>query len=402
MSTPAISIEQLSKAYMIGSFRGPYGRLSESVWEAIRHPKARFRRPTNKEIWALRDITLDVMPGEVVGIIGRNGAGKTTLLKILSRVTEPSSGTARMSGRVGSLLEVGTGFHPELTGRENVYLNGSVLGMRRAEVERRFDEIVAFAEIGEFLDTPVKRYSSGMQVRLAFAVAAHLEPDIVLVDEVLAVGDLAFQKKCLGKMSDVSQEGRTVLFVSHQMNQIRRLCSKVAWIEDGTLKQLGETQRVIAAYEKAVLGTQSSQERTLPDHARARFLSWRIHDGDSPNTYAGDPLRVEFQVEFRKSAKKVWHGVALFDSESQLIWGNGHQIDLPAGKSWIQHVLDTLPLRPGAYRWQVSMHDDHGLVDIWECLPEMIIATVPLAHRDEAWAGILNIPSTVEVRTSSE
>jgi lipopolysaccharide transport system ATP-binding protein len=211
-------------------------------------------RPTTEEFWALRDVSFEVQQGDVVGIIGANGAGKSTLLKILSRITEPTAGRAVVDGRVASLLEVGTGFHPELTGRENVFLNGAILGMTRAEIRKRFDEIVAFAEVERFLDTPVKRYSSGMYVRLAFAVAAHLEPEILVVDEVLAVGDAQFQKKCLGKMHDVStKEGRTVLFVSHQMGTIRQLCTRGVLLKSGRLERIGSTDEVIGAYMEAQL-----------------------------------------------------------------------------------------------------------------------------------------------------
>src|SRR6476620_7756590 len=220
MAGAAISTSGLGKQYTLGLHQRGYGTLRESIAGAARQAFRRGSRdgtaPSGEKLWALRDLSLTIRPGEVVGLIGHNGAGKTTLLKILARITEPSAGYADVTGRVGSLLEVGTGFHPELTGRENIYLNGAILGMRRAEISRRFDEIVEFAEIGRFLDTPVKRYSSGMSVRLAFAVAAHLEPEILLVDEVLAVGDAGFQKKCLGKMDEVAtKHGRTVFFVSH-------------------------------------------------------------------------------------------------------------------------------------------------------------------------------------------
>ncbi len=223
MSSIAISVEGLGKCYEIGAVRASYQTLRESLVDVFGGPFRRLgaavrRQPSanTTTLWALRDVSFEVRRGEVVGIIGRNGAGKSTLLKVLSRITEPSAGRARIRGRVGTLLEVGTGFHPELTGRENTYLNGAILGMRRAEIDRKFDEIVAFSEVEQFIDTPVKHYSSGMYLRLAFAVAAHLEPEILIVDEVLAVGDAAFQKKCLGKMSDVAKEGRTILFVSHE------------------------------------------------------------------------------------------------------------------------------------------------------------------------------------------
>src|SRR6266550_3440915 len=205
------------------------------------------------EMWALRGVSFEVKQGEILGIIGRNGAGKSTLLKILSRVTSPTKGEARIKGRIASLLEVGTGFHPELTGRENIFLNGAILGMTKAEIRKKFDEIVDFAGVKRYMDTPVKRYSSGMYVRLAFAVAAHLEPEILIVDEVLAVGDAQFQKKCLGKMGDVAHGGRTILFVSHQMNQIRRLCERVMWIDNGQVRQCGPTAEVVSAYEAEVV-----------------------------------------------------------------------------------------------------------------------------------------------------
>ncbi|MFN5862715.1 MAG: ABC transporter ATP-binding protein, partial [Pseudanabaena sp.] len=221
---------------------------ARSVVRRLRHPGKRLPRPNQEEYWALKDVSFEVKQGDRIGIIGRNGAGKSTLLKILSRITEPTSGKISIKGRVSSLLEVGTGFHPELTGRENIYLNGAILGMDRAEIKRNFDEIVSFAEVEKFLDTPVKHYSSGMYVRLAFAVAAHLEPEILIVDEVLAVGDAQFQKKCLGKMKDVSGEGRTVLFVSHSMPTITSLCSNVILLDKGNLIKRGNASEVIMQY----------------------------------------------------------------------------------------------------------------------------------------------------------
>jgi len=252
VSEPVVIVEGLSKQYRIG-VKERYGTFRESLMQAAKAPFKRLARigkavPENETIWALKDVNFEVKEGEVVGIIGRNGAGKTTLLKILSRITEPTEGVIKMKGRVGSLLEVGTGFHPELTGRENIFLSGAILGMSREEIKKKFDEIVAFAEVGKFLDTPVKRYSSGMYVRLAFGVAAHLEPEILLVDEVLAVGDAAFQKKCLGKMGDVAKEGRTVLFVSHNLESISRLCNRGIWLDQGKINSQGETDRIVQEY----------------------------------------------------------------------------------------------------------------------------------------------------------
>jgi lipopolysaccharide transport system ATP-binding protein len=251
MSDIAIKIEGVSKRYRIGQ-HDQYKTMRDSLTQFFKNPRgyARYHWVHRDDdlFWALRDITLQIGHGEVIGIIGRNGAGKSTLLKILSRITSPTTGRIEIKGRVGSLLEVGTGFHPELSGRENIYLNGAILGMRRGEIEAKFDEIVAFSEIEKFLETPVKRYSSGMYMRLAFAVAAHLEPEILVIDEVLAVGDAAFQKKCLGKMGDVARQGRTVLFVSHNMAAINRLCARAFWLERGQLLGSGTPGEMISRY----------------------------------------------------------------------------------------------------------------------------------------------------------
>src|ERR1700688_2691185 len=257
MSNIVIHAVGLGKRYSIGE-RGRSLALRDVLANAIKAPARLLgRTPRNfvnrsrEHIWALRDASFDIQGGEIVGLIGRNGAGKTTLLKILSRVTRPTVGFAEVHGRMGSLLEVGTGFHPELTGRENVFLSAAILGMGKREIDRKFDEIVAFAEVDKFIDTPLKHFSTGMQMRLAFAVAAQLEPEILMVDEVLAVGDLEFQKKCLGKMSEVSKGGRTIVFVSHQMSQIRRLCERVIWVDRGVIKLDGPTLDVVSAYERA-------------------------------------------------------------------------------------------------------------------------------------------------------
>jgi len=257
VSEPIIRVENLGKKYLIRhQQQEPYTALRDVIANGVKSlgrtivkgGSEKREKPSREEFWALKDVSFEINRGDRVGIIGRNGAGKSTLLKILSRITEPTTGKVHIKGRVASLLEVGTGFHPELTGRENIYLNGAILGMSKVEIQKKFDEIVAFAEVEKFLDTPVKRYSSGMYVRLAFAVAAHLEPEILVVDEVLAVGDSEFQKRCLGKMSEVSQEGRTVLFVSHNMGAISTLTDKVLWINQGNLRMIGQTPKVVASY----------------------------------------------------------------------------------------------------------------------------------------------------------
>src|SRR5215217_3559981 len=308
---PIIKVENLSKQYRIGQGRARYGSLRETIMNAAQAPFKRLRRlrrgvgPAEETIWALENVSFEVMPGEVVGIIGRNGAGKSTLLKILSRITEPTTGQIDLYGRVGSLLEVDAGFHPELTGRENIYLNGSILGMRRSEIERKFDEIVAFAETEKFLDTQVKYYSSGMYTRLAFAVAAHLEPELLVVDEVLAVGDANFQKKCLNKMQDVSEHGRTVLFVSHSMSAITRLCQRAILLDKGKVLVDGPTSQVVNAYLDSGFGTAAVRE--WPDLSKApgddivrlRAVRVRAHDGeitDELDIRKPVGIEIEYQV----------------------------------------------------------------------------------------------------------
>jgi lipopolysaccharide transport system ATP-binding protein len=302
---PIIEVRGLSKRYRIGAQRTRYGSLRESLTSLARRPfqtlakKGPQQRPT---IWALKDVTFDVMPGEVLGVIGRNGAGKSTLLKVLSRITEPTEGEVDLFGRVGSLLEVGTGFHPELTGRENIFLNGAVLGMTRAEIDRKFDEIVAFAEIERFAETPVKHYSSGMFVRLAFSVAAHLEPEILLVDEVLAVGDYEFQKKCLGKMQQVSQSNRTVMFVSHNLGSISNLCSRVVWLDEGKLVSEGAADEVISNYVRSRRGGSGAlcwpDIATAPGNENVRIRSVAVSSGGVVTTQVPIDRPITIEVEY--------------------------------------------------------------------------------------------------------
>lgn len=287
MSEMAIHVENLGKRYRIGRRQAAYGTLRDAIASAAQLPwrMLRERRRAGKpaQIWALQDVSFEVRQGEVLGIIGRNGAGKSTLLKILSQVTYPTTGRVNVYGRTGSLLEVGTGFHPELTGRENIYLNGAVLGMKKTEIRRKFDEIVSFAEVDQFLDTPVKRYSSGMYMRLAFAVAAHLEPEILIVDEVLAVGDAAFQKKCLGKMGNVARDGRTVLFVSHNMPAVLSLCDRVLLLENGKLVGRGSPRDLVQQHlesEMAAIHISFDERRDREGDGSSRITSLRIESAD--------------------------------------------------------------------------------------------------------------------------
>ena len=395
----------LGKRYHRG-LHAERGLLRDSLSRFVRSPLSAFRRSGEEAFWALKDVSLEVREGEVLGLIGRNGAGKTTLLKILSRITRPTTGWAEIHGHVGSLLEVGTGFHPELTGRENAFLSGAILGMGKREIERKFDEIVAFAELEKFIDTQVKHYSTGMYVRLAFAVAAHLEPEILLVDEVLAVGDINFQKKCLGKMGDVARAGRTVVLVSHQLNQIRRLCHRAVWIDAGSIRQSGPTHEVVSAYETAMSrADRNGHETSRGPATKGCFLRWEIVEPRelSPHilTTLG-PLTLKFTIEMYQPLSNAHHGIGLFNHEGQLLWGWAtNAVELIPGEHEFRYVLAGLPVRPGAYTWRVSLYEDNGaLVDYIDCKPEMIVATEPLGHPRDEWAGVLNIPSGFEILTA--
>ncbi len=340
MGNVAVRVEGLSKLYRIGQ-RERYYTLRDTLTNAFTAPFRWLRNgrqptaddgpsPRNSQsairhspfLWALKDVSFEIKSGEVVGIIGRNGAGKSTLLKILSRITEPTEGYAEVNGRVRSLLEVGTGFHPELTGRENIYLNGAILGMKKAEIERKFDEIVAFAEVEKFIDTPVKHYSSGMYLRLAFSVAAHLEPEILLVDEVLAVGDAVFQKKCLGKIGDVAQHGRTVLFVSHNMGAVGLLCRKAMYIVDGKLRAFGPTAGIVADYMAELFQkrTESLEKLRLPGCGKdLRFYEIILLSGDGLNVMYGEPIRYTLRIHSGIDVKDLSVGSSIFNSSGTCV-----------------------------------------------------------------------------------
>ncbi len=352
MNDVAIRAENLSKQYHIGRQREKDETLRDALAGAFVAPVRRVRKllrgqvtsaaELDETIWALKDISFEIRPGEVVGIIGKNGAGKSTVLKILSRITDPTMGYVDLYGRVGSLLEVGTGFHEELTGRENIFLNGAILGMTRSEIERKFDEIVAFSEVEKFIDTPVKHYSSGMYLRLAFAVAAHLEPEILLVDEVLAVGDAAFQKKCLGKMDSVAKEGRTVLFVSHNMGAITQLCERTLWLENGEIKLDGPPSDVVAAYLS--LGTEGhatwvNPAAPLPD-AEVQLKSARILSLDNQPASVvdfGSPFKVEVEYEVLTPIRDLSVTYHLFDSQGVMVF-EAMDTDLPEWKGRIREA----------------------------------------------------------------
>jgi len=375
----AVHIENLSKQYRIGGPQARYKTMRETLIDMAAAPARRLRRfgrpaPPEETIWALKDVTFDVERGQVVGIIGRNGAGKTTLLRILSRITEPTEGYAEIKGRVGSLLEVGTGFHPELTGRENIYLNGAILGMRRVEIDRKFDEIVAFSEIEKFLDTPVKRYSSGMYVRLAFSVAAHLEPEILLVDEVLAVGDAAFQKKCLGKMGDVASEGRTVLFVSHNMAAVAGLCQRALLLENGRKNVDGPVSNVIARYgdllDQARTGDLTSvNDRGGTGAVKTTSIWWVDSQGAHLSMLqSGQTVELRIAYAAKHALRDPSFLVGVYDSLSRRVFfldsseSGGLPETLPP-RGIVRCLIEDLPLPAGSYRLNLAILAEHELAD---------------------------------------
>jgi lipopolysaccharide transport system ATP-binding protein len=382
MSRPALRVRNLGKSYPLARqyAQGGYRTLRESLMEAAATPFRRGRgrkRSANETFWALDDVSFDVLPGEVVGIVGRNGAGKSTLLKILSRITRPTTGRAEIDGRVGSLLEVGTGFHPELTGRENVFLNGGILGMSRREVAGKFDEIVAFAEVERFLDTPVKRYSSGMHVRLAFAVAAHLEPEILIVDEVLAVGDAGFQRKCLEKMRQCATAGRTVLLVSHHMNSVRDLCGRAVWLADGRVRFVGSAPETIDRYF-AESGTRnppgewtdlSNVSRTGAGGVRfAAAACWGADRRTAPMPDGPLHLAVRLTASGTASASLRVEAQVLDLYRNRLVTVNtfdgGQPLGLPAGESELEFAIERLHLNPGGYAINLLVGDATDLLDV--------------------------------------
>jgi homopolymeric O-antigen transport system ATP-binding protein len=370
MTDASISIDHLSKRYRIGALRHDYATLRDRLAGLFRR---RGGDAADTELWALRDVTFDVAAGEALGLIGHNGAGKSTLLKILSRITEPTEGQAILRGRIASLLEVGTGFHPELTGRENIFLNGAILGMSRAEIVRNFDAIVAFAEVERFLDTPVKRYSSGMYVRLAFAIAAHLTPEILLVDEVLAVGDIEFQRRCLGRMNEVARSGRTVVFVSHNLSSIESLCRQTVLMSRGRVEKQGPTREVLARYlskrgARAVLDLRAFTDRD--GAGRARITGIELLDGRGTQPIDAIGFRQTFRVRVYFHAHERVPGAAfgfgllsntgerIFLTES---WESGKTFDLAPGDGSIDCLIQAPNVVPGTYRFELWISDIPGV-----------------------------------------
>lgn len=386
MGDPIICVENLGKKYLLDhqkqerytALRDVMSDRVKALWRPFQQATVKTQAATREEFWALKDVSFEVNQGDRVGIIGRNGAGKSTLLKILSRITEPTTGRIRIKGRVASLLEVGTGFHPELTGRENIFLNGAILGMSRAEINRKFDEIVAFAEVEKFLDTPVKRYSSGMYVRLAFAVAAHLEPEILIVDEVLAVGDAAFQKKCLGKMDQVSKEGRTVLFVSHNMAAIKRLCNYSLLFNKGLLELRGETDKTVRVYLSNVSGGHRNSADWMYRHKGRLITIDKVKllvNGDySSSIQAGNCLTIRINYSSCEEAIGLSLSVSimLFSEGQKLVnlWTNYNDGTATiAKKGFVECSIPKWSFRSHSIRVDVYTHIGSDVQDwIEECL----------------------------------
>jgi homopolymeric O-antigen transport system ATP-binding protein len=366
MSDTAIRVQNLGKRYRIGKAQERHDTLRDTLMASARASLRWLVRDglaagEAEWIWALRQVSFEIKRGEVVGIIGRNGAGKSTLLKVLSRITEPTEGYAEIYGRVGTLLEVGTGFHPELTGRENIYLSGAILGMRKREIDRKFDEIVAFAEIEKFIDTPVKHYSSGMYVRLAFAVAAHLEPEILLVDEVLAVGDAAFQKKCLGKMGDVAREGRTVLFVSHNMGAVNQLCTRAIHLTDGQVRQMGTAAEIVTNYLSALFtdGASSLERLRLSGYGiEIKFRDIQLLSGDGGNVLYGQPLEYGLTMWSSRDFRNLTIGSSIFNGAGTCVGSliTDQEFSIEANQEiYLRLIISGLNLAPGNYYAGVSI-----------------------------------------------
>jgi lipopolysaccharide transport system ATP-binding protein len=366
----AISIENVGKKYTIGHQRASGDGMRHVIEGAMRAPIAWLRARQEQKIhqvdfWALKDVSIQINRGEVVGILGRNGAGKSTLLKLLSRITVPTEGRIRIRGRVASLLEVGTGFHPELTGRENIFLNGAILGMRRTEIIRKFDEIVAFSEIEEFIDTPVKRYSSGMYVRLAFAVAAHLDPEILIVDEVLAVGDTSFQKKCLAKMIEFARAGKTILFVSHNLDAVRGLCQRGIWMKDGHLYKDGGADDIIEEYFNTVT-VKDSKSLSNPDYGFAiERVALKNGSGEECNhVLPGEDLTVEIRYDAQKRIDQPYVVVGIVGGSGPCFTANmlldGRRPDELLGKGKLSCRFKALPLLPQRYIVKISVRTNNG------------------------------------------
>lgn len=411
MSSLAISVDRVSKVYRLGELTRrqlfyDVGRWARGLLQH-RHvnygdlaAEAEEEPGASNLFWALRDITFDIKEGDAVALIGRNGAGKSTLLKLLSRITAPTRGEIRLKGRLASMLEVGTGFHGELTGRDNVFLSGTIMGMDRHEVRAKFDEIVAFAGLEEFIDTPVKRYSSGMVVRLAFAVAAHLEPEILILDEVLAVGDQQFQKQCMERITKIVNDGRTMILVSHNMSYVRRLSRSAIWLQKGRMMEFGPVDQVVNRYEAST--TNVSGERRIHDKTkRGSFLAWRVVEGagGEPNVLARSGLPCSFEVTLHadEHLRTCLFELLISDMDANVITTSVHSAgELPCGTSKLVFEFPSLPLQPGQYRVGARFFQRQEEVDFWQCEPVLRVSDDGLPP-DRPRKGVLSLESSMKV-----
>ena len=406
MSDTIIEVDNISKLYKLGSLGT--GTLSHDLnrwWSKLRKKddpdilagevNDRTKAGGSNFVWSLKDISFSINEGEIFGIIGSNGAGKSTLLKILSKITKPTTGSIKIGGKIASLLEVGTGFHPELTGHENVYLNGAILGMRKQEIKQRFDEIVEFSGVGRYINTPVKKYSSGMYVRLAFAVAAHLEPDILIVDEVLAVGDAEFQAKCMGKMKDVSMnKGRTVLFVSHSVPAIKKMCSKAMLLEKGMQKAIGDTEDILALYQHREEDKEDGIRKTLPHNVSGCFTDWKLEDTRANNNhtcYTGDSVVFSFGFMAHETMRNCeaafalkYDGLLLLNTSN--LSGNGSNFTVTPGYHRFRFKLD-FPIRDSRLEVEARFYSLGKQIDKWESTTKLTVLDNFNTHH---YAGLIN------------
>ena len=406
---PAVAFRNVSKRFRMVSERPQ--TILETLLGIFRRKEL---RASKRELWAVRDVTFDLMPGESLGIIGRNGSGKSTVLKLITRILRPTSGRIMIRGRVSALLELGTGFHPDLTGRENIYLNASVLGLSKEDVESRFQSIVAFSELEEFIDVPVKHYSSGMYMRLGFSIAIHVNPDILIVDEILAVGDQAFQEKCVDQIYQLKRKGTTIIMVSHNLNMIRNLCTRLLWLDQGRLRSEGPTEAVVAQYLSNTY--ENPAQTSSPDRGAGDFKRWgsreveitavRFLNGDDEEQatfHTGDSLTLEIAYEAHKPVRDVEFGLAIFRQDGlQINSPNnrlaGEQIDLQSGTGVVRYSIDHLPLLPNRYYATVAIHD--GRTATAYDFHDQAYAFHVLAGGRQDLDGVLQIPATWEWRVS--
>jgi ABC-type polysaccharide/polyol phosphate transport system ATPase subunit len=416
MKSDIISVEGISKMYKLGEISTGtlshdltrwWGRLRGRAdqFESVAEVNDRQKKSQSGYVWSLKDVEFSVKEGEVFGIIGKNGAGKSTLLKILSKITRPTKGLVKMDGRVASLLEVGTGFHPDLSGRENVFLNGAILGMRKHEIKSRFDEIVDFSGIERYIDTPVKRYSSGMYVRLAFAVAAHLQPEILIIDEVLAVGDAEFQKKCLGKMQDVSlRHGRTVLFVSHNVVAIKHLCSRGLLLDKGQVQRIGTVDQILESYQGPETDAENGVRGVYPDNELGYFTDWRLEgqtSSDAHSCYTREECSLVFTFRALTRLTKCELNFRILQNDgTSLLYVNsmdffGSQFALEAGDHQLR-IYFALPVSKGRYVIEAGVYADKW-IDIWHTTTRLTVLDTFEGHARDSAAGILNIKTTFSI-----